>query len=606
MIYGSLGHCHPLQGTFSPDHAVPWAQLRSPLGAWSSHGAATFGVYSKHAERVLLEIYDEPCGRDARYDYWMERGADDVFRACVRGLTPGALYGFRAWGRNWPFSTDWRRGNSIAGFITDVDRDGNRFNPNKLLFDPYARELSHDRETREMKRLGHHAQMYGSGGGSYTGFGHPGVVRRVFDTGTFAPKSVLIDDRTPVFPKPFVAQKDLVIYEVHPRGFSRHPSSQHLREIFKGMKGFEQVVDVPLELRGTYRGAAYLAPYLKALGVNAVEFLPIHESSNALCPDDEPEVDRTPSEPPHGTYWGYMTYGYFAPDRRYASDQSPGGPTREFKQMVGAFHRAGIAVLLDVVFNHSGEGGLWDGDYESAEILFLRGFDNAEYYALTGEGCRYYWESTGCGNNLNAARPVVARLVLDALEYWASEMGIDGFRFDLATVLGRDGTAGHAFRGGAQLLANIEALGEREGFFTIAEAWDTGADGYQVGQFPSGWAEWNGTFRDALRRFVRGDEGQLGPLLEVLNGSYRDFVDQGGPRKSVNFVTAHDGFSLMELGQLHTEEQPRAVALRSVRWRNRLQRLERLGRRPRAAPASHAQLHDAADLLARRADAARR
>ncbi|MFZ5895888.1 MAG: glycogen debranching protein [Myxococcota bacterium] len=543
-----LGSRHPLAGDFSPCELTPWSELRSPLGASiSSDGTASFAVYSRNAERMLLEIYETATGTHARYEYWMTRGADDVFRARLHGVAPGTLYGFRAWGRNWPFSREWRRGNCIQGFVADVDRDGNRFNPNKLLFDPYARELSHDRETREMKQHGHHAEMYGSGPGLYTGFGHEGVVRRAFDTGPFAPKSVLIHDQTRVSAKPHIAQKDLVIYEAHPRGLSRHPSSQRLQEILQGMPEFEGVENVPLAYRGTYRGAAYLAKYLKALGVNAIEFLPVHESSNALCPDDEPEVDRTPGEPPHGTYWGYMTYGYFAPDRRYAWDQSPGGPTREFKEMVSAFHEAGIAVLLDVVFNHSGEGGLWEGDYQSAELLFLRGLDNAEYYALTGEGRRYYWESTGCGNNLNAQRPVVARLVLDSLEYWACEMGIDGFRFDLATVLGRVGGDDFRFRAGGELLSAIEELAEREGFVAIAEAWDTAMDGYRVGEFPQGWAEWNGVYRDAVRRFVRGDEGQLQRFLEVMNGDYRDFADQGGPHKSVNFVTAHDGFTLMDL-----------------------------------------------------------
>ncbi len=544
--FSPIGNQHPRTGDFSPCNITEWSALRSCLGAFMDDGCATFAVYSRHAHHVLLEIYEQATGVSAVYDYWMARGTDDVFRARIHGVPVGTLYGFRAWGQNWPLSPDWRRGNCIYGFIADVDRDGNRFNPNKLLFDPYARELSHDRETREMKQAGHHAQMYGSGDGLYVGFGHEGVVRRAFDTGAFAPKSVLVHDATRVSPKPLTAQKDLTIYEVHPRGFTRHPSSQRLERILRGIPGFEDVCNVPAQYRGTYRGAAYMAKYLKALGVNAVEFLPVHESSNALCPDDEPEVDRTPTEPPHGTYWGYMTYGYFAPDRRYAWDQGPGGPTREFKQMVSAFHDAGISVLLDVVFNHSGEGGIWEDDYRSAEILFLRGLDNAEYYALTGEGSRYYWDSTGCGNNLNAARPAVARLVLDSLEYWARDMGIDGFRFDLATVLGR-GSDGFRFHGGAELLAEIEALAEREDFIAIAEAWDTAPDGYRVGEFPHGWAEWNGIYRDVVRRFLRGDSGQLRGLLEVVNGDYGHFADQGGPHKSVNFVTAHDGFTLMDL-----------------------------------------------------------
>jgi glycogen operon protein len=538
---------HPHSGAFAPLDEHRWGELDAPLGARCADEFTTFAVYSRNAQRVLLEIYDAPLGEDARYDYWLERGKDQVFRAKLAGVPKGTLYGFRCWGQNWPFSPDFRRGNNVHGFIADVDRNGNRFNPNKLLFDPYARELSHDRETPEMKAAGQHAGMYGSGSGLYTGFGGEPVVQRVFDTGRWAPKAVVVRDATSVGEKPLLQQKDLVIYEVHPRGFTRHPSSQRLEQILRGIPGFEAVRNVPREYRGTYRGAAYAAKYLKALGCNAVEFLPVHEAANALCPDDEPEVDRAPSEPPHGTYWGYMTYGYFAPDRRYAYDQSPGGPTREFKQMVKAFHDEGIAVVLDVVYNHSGEGGIWDGDPASAEVLFLRGLDNAEYYALTGEGNRFYWESTGCGNNLDCGKACVQRLILDSLEYWTREMGIDGFRFDLATVLGREASNGYQFRGGADLLSSIEALAEEEQFITIAEAWDTGGGGYQVGNFPRGWAEWNGIFRDAARRFLRGDEGKLRDFMGVLNGDYAHFADQGGPHKSVNFITAHDGFTLLDL-----------------------------------------------------------
>jgi glycogen operon protein len=538
---------HPHAGAYAPVDEHLWGELDAPLGARCHGEFTTFAIYSKNAQRVLLELYDAALGEDARHDYWLERGRDHVFRAKIAGVPAGALYGFRCWGQNWPFTPQFRRGNSVQGFIADVDRNGNRFNPNKLLFDPYARELSHDRETPDIKAAGHHAGMYGSGSGIYTGFGDEPVVQRVFDTGRWAPKSVLVRDATPVGEKPLLAQKDLVIYEVHPRGFTRHPSSQRLEQILKGIAGFERVRSVPREYRGTYRGAAYAAKYLKALGCNAVEFLPVHEAANAICPDDEPEVDRAPSEPPHGTYWGYMTYGYFAPDRRYAYDQSPGGPTREFKQMVKAFHDEGIAVVLDVVYNHSGEGGIWDGDPAAAELLFLRGLDNAEYYALTGEGNRFYWESTGCGNNLDCSKPCVQKLILDSLEYWTREMGVDGFRFDLATVLGREATNGFAFSGGAELLRAIETLAEEEQFITIAEAWDTGGGGYQVGNFPRGWAEWNGLFRDAMRRFLRGDDGCLREFMGVVNGDYAHFSDQGGPHKSVNFVTAHDGFTLMDL-----------------------------------------------------------
>jgi glycogen operon protein len=541
----TLGANHPQQGAYSTAEQNTWAGAAFPLGAHLAGETATFAVYSRNATRVLLEIYDASTAAPARFDYWMERGSDHVWRARLNAVRNGAYYGFRCWGPNWPFSAQWRRGGSAAGFIADVDANGNRFNPNKLLFDPYARELSHDRETPEMKDVHHHnAGMYGTGPDLYAGNQdrYPPVVRRVFDTGPWAPKSVLVQDVTPTGAKPRILQKDAVIYEAHLRGLTRHPSSSRLVSILNGISGFENVVNVPEALRGTYAGAAYMAKYLKALGISAVEFLPVHEFANDLNPEGSPGWDRAVDEPPQGNNWGYMTYGYFAPDTRYAHDRSPGGPTREFKNMVKAFHDEGIEVYLDVVYNHTGEGGIWDGSANTAEVLSMRGLDNAEYYALA-VGNRYYWDSTGCGNNLDASKPVVRQLIKDSLEYWSREMGVDGFRFDLATVLGRTGP-GYGFEGGAQLLGEIARLAEDRHFEVIAEAWDTA--GYHVGDFPSGWAEWNGEYRDAVRRFMKGD-ACIGSFVRSVNGDFHRFHDQGGPHKSVNFITAHDGFTLMDL-----------------------------------------------------------
>lgn len=537
----AVGSNHPELGAFA---ALAATDASSPLGAHGDFNATTFAVYSKNASRVLLEIYVSAQGEPARFDYWMTRGPDDVFRVTLAGVSHGTLYGFRAFGPNWPFSADWTRGGSAHGFVSDVDASGNRFNPNKLLFDPYARELSHDRASTELGRHGLDAGMFGSGPALYTPPDGLPMRRREVDTGPWAPKAIVVRDHTPTGEKPLFAEKDLIIYEVHPRGLTRHPSSQRLSRIVADIDGFSNVVDVPREFRGTYRGAGYAAKYLKALGVNAVEFLPVHEAASVLSGDQEPESARVASAPFDGTYWGYMSYGYFAPNRSYAHDKSPGGPTREFKQMVKAFHDEGIAVLLDVVYNHSGEGGLWQGDPDTAELLFLRGLDNAEYYALTSDA-RYYWETSGCGNNLDAGKACVERLILDSLTYWSQEMNVDGFRFDLATVLGRYAETGFAFRGSARLLALIENLAETQHFIAIAEAWDLG--GSEVGNFPNGWAEWNGVYRDAVRRFLRGDDGRLREFLDAMNGDYRHFADQGGPHKSVNFLTAHDGFSLMDL-----------------------------------------------------------
>jgi glycogen operon protein len=531
-------------GTYAFVDEAGWVHATYPLGAHVTGDGTTFAVYSRHAVRVRLEIHARAVGAPAPFACWMARGRDDVWRARLSGAAAGTLYGFRCWGPNWEFSPAWTPG-SIAGFICDVDGHGHRFNPNKLLFDPYARELSHDRETPAIKDVhGHHAGMYGSGPGLYTGVEdrHPPVPRREFDTGPWAPKAVVVRDETPIGTKPRIPQKDAIIYEAHVKGLTRHPSSARLSEILRGLPGFDAIENVPDELRGTYAGAARMAGYLRALGYTAIELLPVHEFANDLNPDGSPGWDRRVDEPPHGNYWGYMTYGYFAPDARYAHDRSPGGPTREFKQMVRRFHDAGLEVYLDVVYNHTGEGGLWDGTGDTAEILCLRGLDNAEYYALTPDR-RYYWDSTGCGNNLNAGNPIVQRLVKDSLRYWALEMGADGFRFDLASVLGRTGPD-FAFDAGGDLLRDIAADAEREQIEVIAEAWDT--SGYHVGEFPRGWAEWNGAYRDAVRRFLKGD-GNAYAFVAAVNGDYHRFHDQGGPHKSVNFITAHDGFTLLDL-----------------------------------------------------------
>ncbi len=556
-ITRTLGSQHPDQGPFSPVDEASWSRDKSPLGAHIDASAgsggmvATFAVLSAHATKVLLEIHARPIGEHARYDYWMAKGPDGIWRAKLGSVPVGAYYGYRCWGPNWDFDPTWTRGNSPAGFLLDVDAQGNRFNPNKLLIDPYARELSHDRETPDMKdNFGQNGGMYGSGSGIYAGDNNRlvEVTRREFDTGPWAPKSVLIKDHASFGKKPRVAQKDAIIYETHLKGLTRHPSSARLGDILRGIPGFESVMEVPDSLRGTYAGAAYMAKYLKALGYTAVEFLPVHEFANDLNPEEFPGWDRHFDEPPHGNYWGYMTYGFFAPDLRYAHDKSPGGPTREFKRMVKSFHDEGLEVYLDVVYNHTGEGGLWDSTGDTAELLCFRGLDNAGYYTLTGDN-RYYWESTGCGNNLDSTKPSVQSLIKDSLRYWSLEMGVDGFRFDLATVLGRTGP-NHDFESGSRLLKDIAALAEKEHIEVMAEAWDLG--GYHVGDFPKGWAEWNGIYRDSVRRFLKGDANAL-DFIQSLNGDYAHFQDQGGPQKSVNFLTAHDGFTLMDLVSYNTK-----------------------------------------------------
>ena len=544
-VTGELGSTYPVSGAFSPvdsngtEAVFGWVDVTfEPGGRIDSEGNLEVAVYSKNASKVLLEIYSTAYGEDAVYDYWMEKGSDNFWRAELDDVPAGTLYAFRVWGANWTFYESWERGNSSAGFVSDYDSIGSRFNPNKVLFDPYAREISHDKS--DPTALGTYDNgMYGTGAEIYGG-----TDRRNFDTGRYAPKSVVVVDKTGYGTKPAIPQQDAIIYETHVRGLTKHSSSANLSSILSGIDGFEDVENIPAAYQGTYKGAGMMAPYLKALGINTVELLPVHESDNDANPDDAPG----------GNYWAYMTYGYFAPDRRYSYDKSYGGPTKEFKEMVKAFHDEGIEVYLDVVFNHSGEGGPWYGDkddYNTAELTFMRGFDCSEYYCLVPKTIGAHWQTTGCGNNLRCDNQVVQDLILDSLTYWIDEMGVDGYRFDLAPVIGRElnpSSGNWDYNSNAQILKDIAALGESKNAEMIAEAWDIGA--YGVGTFPAGWGEWNGRFRDAIRGYVNTGSrttGDKGDVLSYINGDYNNFNDQGGPHKTVNFVVAHDGFTLADL-----------------------------------------------------------
>ena len=490
------------------------------LGATVTSTGVDFAVYSKNATKMMLEIYDAPYGKDAVAQYWMTKDSNGVWRATVKGAGHGTLYAFRAWGPNWTYSDKWKRGNSMEGYKSNVDSNGNRFNPNKVLFDPYAKELTHDKSNPTALN-GKSADIFGSGYG-----------RSEIDTGRYAPKSVVINDSTNYGKRSQIPQQNAIIYEAHVRGLTNHKSSTSLKSILSGIEGFENVVNIPEKYRGTYKGAGMMAPYLKALGINTIELLPVHESDN----------DANPSNNPGGNYWAYMTYGYFAPDRRYSYDKSYGGPTKEFKEMVKAFHDAGMEVYIDVVFNHSGEGGTW-GETESAELTFFRGLDNSTYYCLTSDK-KSYWETTGCGNNLQCDNPVVRKLILDSLNYWIDKMGVDGFRFDLAPVLGRVKSGSNwNFSSTAQTIKDIAQLAYNKNIEMIAEAWDIST--YQVGNFPGNWGEWNGRFRDAIRSYV--GSGNWGSMGDYIYGDQAKFGDQGGPQKSVNFVVAHDGFTLADL-----------------------------------------------------------
>lgn len=516
-----------------------WAGARWPLGAHYDPAASrvTFAVHAPAATRVQLELYATAIGAAAVASFECARGDDGAWRAQVDNVGPGALYGFRCWGRNWPFEPGWTPG-SAAGFRADLDDDGNRFNPNKLLFDPYARELSHNLLDPGIAAAGADGGWVGTGGQE-----HHGRPRRELDSGPYAPKGIVLASEPRTFRRPGIDPHDAAIYEAHVRSLTRHPSALRLGDLFAHTPGFEAVRNVPRELQGTYAGAAHLAPYLAALGLTTIELLPVMEMD---CLGDDATTDSGPTN-----YWGYQTLAFFAPNRRYSADRSPGGPTREFRAMIDAFHDAGLEVYLDVVYNHTGEGGHWGDDLGTTGFTSLGGFATADYYVLTDEH-RLVDGATGCSNQVNFSSDASQRLALDSLAYWHDELGVDGFRFDLAPVLGRrpDDAARHDWEAQRRffpthpLLTRIAQWAQEQRIEVVAEAWDLW--GYEVGNFPAGWGEWNGRFRDVVRAFAKGD-GNAPAFMDLFNGDFAHFHDQGGPARSINFVTAHDGFTLMDL-----------------------------------------------------------
>ena len=507
-----------------------WAAINaSNLGASydATKANVTFKVYSSRATRIELSLYSTATGTVEKARYVMALGAGGVWSSSIpvttlngQGLTGTLYYGYRAWGPNWPYSASWVKG-SATGFISDVDASGNRFNPNKLLTDPYALELSHDPTTTTMSN----GTIYASG-----------AMYRNIDTGASAPKGiVLAGDTQSIGTKPTRAMKDDIVYEAHVRGLTMNDTG------------------ITAAYRGTYKGAGLKAAYLASLGVTAVEFLPVQETQNDTN-DSDPNSDAGDN------YWGYMTLNYFAPDRRYAYDKTAGGPTREFKEMVKAYHDQGIKVLIDVVYNHTGEGGAWSpADKTTYNLYGMRGLDNPTYYSLTTD-LQSSWDNTGVGGNYNSRNTIAQNLIVDSLAYWRDTLGVDGYRFDLASVLGN--TCQHGcynfdkMDSGNALNRIVAELPPRpaaggSGVDLIAEPWAIGGNSYQVGGFPSGWAEWNGMYRDTVRQ-AQNKLGSVavttGQLATRFSGSSDLYGDDGRkPWHSVNFITAHDGFSLKDL-----------------------------------------------------------
>ncbi|MCC6383074.1 MAG: glycogen debranching protein GlgX [Dehalococcoidia bacterium] len=455
-----------------------------PLGATWDGSGVNFALFSEHAERVDLCLFDQAHGASETARITLREQTDFVWHVYLPDARPGQLYGYRVFG---PF---------------DPAR-GMRFNPAKLLLDPYARAISGAVDWSDA--------MFGYpvGGGddrdldvderdSAPGMAKSVVVEPAFSWG---------DDRRPGTPL-----HNTVILETHVRGFTLlHPG-------------------IPVRLRGTYSALAdhHVVRHLQELGVTALELMPVHHFVN-----DKHLVDRGLRN-----YWGYNSIGYFAPDTRYTSDSRPGAAVAEFKTMVKVLHQAGIEVILDVVYNHTAEGNHF------GPTLAFRGIDNPSYYRLTGDG-RYYMDYTGTGNTLNMLHPRVIQLIMDSLRYWVTDMHVDGFRFDLAATLARELHEVDRLSAFFDIIHQDPVVSQVK---LIAEPWDLGEGGYQVGNFPVLWAEWNGKYRDTVRRFWRGDPGQAGDLGYRLTGSSDLYARNGRrPYASINFVTAHDGFTLRDL-----------------------------------------------------------
>ncbi|HMK59940.1 MAG TPA: glycogen debranching protein GlgX [Dissulfurispiraceae bacterium] len=453
-----------------------------PLGATLSPDGVNFAIYSQNAREVFLLLFDK-VDADPTDIIRLENRTKYIWHNFVHGVRAGQLYGYK-----------------IRG---DFDPSkGMRFNDHKLLMDPCAKALTDKFRNIDNLLLPYDCQS--SAKDLSTDFR---------DNTTIVPKSIVIDDNfdwqgdSPSH-TPF---EELVIYEVHLKGFTAHSSS--------GVNN-----------RGTYLGFIEKIPHLKNLGVNAVELLPIHEFYI-----DDFLINRGLTN-----YWGYNTIGFFAPESSYSSQKSPGCQVNEFKMLVRELHKAGIEVILDVVFNHTGEGN------EMGPMMCFKGIDNPTYYTLTGTASdpfRYYMNFTGCGNSVNFEKSHVIRFVLDSLRYWVEQMHVDGFRFDLASVLGREFGG---FRSSASFFDAVSQDPVLTRTKLIAEPWDLGT--YQVGNFPVDWSEWNGKFRDCMRKFGKGDDGQLREMGWRLTGSADLYGDDGRSAfNSVNFITCHDGFTLNDL-----------------------------------------------------------
>ena len=464
----------------TPQFEVSAGYHHAPGAHWDGAGV-NFALFSAHAERVELCIYDTS-GKRERERITLPECTDHIWHGRVAGVLPGDCYGYRVHGPYDPVH-------------------GHRFNPNKLLIDPYARLLK-----GKLKWSDAHLGYRSNSPREDLSFD-----RR--DNAKSMPKSVVVDpaytwgnDRAPS-----IHPSDSVIYEAHVRG----------------MTIVHDAIDS--SVRGSFAGLGDTAiiGHLKALGVTTIELLPVHHFV-----DDRFLVDKNLKN-----YWGYSTLNFFAPEQRYFSGQT-GGDLAEIKQMVRKFHDAGIEVILDVVYNHTCEG-----DHRGPTLSF-KGIDNSSYYRLLPDDRRYYINDTGCGNTLNLNHPRVLQMVMDSLRYWVTDMHVDGFRFDLASTLAREPDG---FNSRSAFLSAVTQDPVLSRVKLIAEPWDIGPGGYQLGAFPAGWSEWNDKFRDTVRRYWRGDEAMLPEFAGKVLGSGDHFNHSGrGAWSSINFITTHDGYTLMD------------------------------------------------------------
>ena len=454
-----------------------------PLGAtWDGKGV-NFAIYSEQAEKVELCLFSSLSAvKEERIALTEVRG--HVWHIYLPGLGPGQLYGYRIYG-------DYRPQNGL------------RFNPYKVLIDPYARALT--------GKIDWNAPVFGYDLGQKD----TDLTVNEDDDARGIPKCVVIDphfdwqdDRAPAIP-----WEKTIIYETHVRGCTLHHP------------------EVKQELRGTYSGLACSAmlDYFKSLGITSLELMPVHDFA-----EDKGLVDRGLSN-----YWGYFTTNFFSPSARYSSSGDSGGQVVEFKRMVKALHSSGIEVILDVVYTHTSEGN------HLGPTLSFRGIDNATYYRLSPSDERLYIDFTGTGNSLNVQHPQVLELIMDSLRYWVTEMHVDGFRFDLASALARQLHEVDRLSAFFDVIHQDPVISRVK---LIAEPWDVGEGGYQVGNFPALWTEWNGKYRNTVRRFWRGDEAQVADMAYRLSGS-SDLYQRDGrrPYASINYITSHDGFTLQDL-----------------------------------------------------------